>query len=159
MRQVVNVMQITLYQTNSEAARANKNISSIDTVNAVPTDDLDILAPVVVLDYNTAYLATNYIYIDLFKRFYFITDRAVTIGKRIVITCAVDALMSWVPYMGNNDITVTRSQAAGITKMPDNKLPIIPCEKEITSTVLRSNFFTKTDTNSYLLSVIGGDNT
>lgn len=152
-------MQITLYQTNSEAARADKSLSSIDTVNAVPTDDLDILAPVIVLDYNTAYLAANYVYIGLFQRFYYITDRAVTIGKRIIITCAVDPLMSWVSYMGNNDITVTRSQAAGITKMPDNKLPIIPCEKEITSTILRSSFFTKTDANSYLLSVIGGDNT
>lgn len=152
-------MQITLYQTNSEAARAEKNLSAIDTVNAVPTDDLDILAPVIVLNYDAAYLAANYVYIDLFKRFYYITDRAVTIGKRIVITCAVDVLMSWVQYMGNNDITVTRSQAAGITKMPDNKLPIIPCEKEITSTILSSSFFTKTDINSYLLSVIGGDNT
>lgn len=152
-------MQIILYQTNSEAARANKNLSLIDTVNAVPTDDIDILAPVVVLDYNAAYLSANYVYIGLFHRYYYITDRAVTIGKRIIITCAVDALMSWVPYMGNNDITVTRSQAAGITKMPDNKLPIIPCEKEITSTILNSSFFTKTDTNSYLLSVIGGDNT
>lgn len=152
-------MQIRLCQTNSEAARANKNLSTIDIVNAAPTDDLDILAPVIVLDYAAAYLAANYVYIDLFKRYYYITDRAVTIGKRIVITCAVDVLMSWVQYMGNNDITVTRSQATGITKMPDNKLPIIPCEKEITSTILRSSFFTKTDVNSYLLSVIGGDNT
>lgn len=150
-------MQIILYQTNSEAARANKNLSSIDTVNAVPTDDFDILAPVIVLDYKTAYLAANYVYIDMFKRYYYITDRAVTIGKRIVITCAVDPLMSWARYMDQNDITVTRSQAAGINSMPDNKLPIVPTEKEIASVKLNNSLFTKSENTSYLLAVIGGE--
>lgn len=150
-------MQITLYQTNSEAARANKNLSAIDTVNAVPTDDFDILAPVIVLDYDAAYLAANYVYIGLFQRFYYITDRAVTIGKRIVISCAVDVLMSWVQYMSENDITVTRSQAAGINSMPDNKLPIIPTEKDINSVKLKNSLFTKSENTSYLLAVIGGE--
>lgn len=150
-------MQITLYQTNSEAARANKNLSAIDTVNAVPTDDLDVLAPVIVLDYDVAYLAANYVYIGLFQRFYYITDRAVTIGKRLVISCAVDALMSWVQYMSENDITVTRSQAAGINSMPDNKLPIIPTEKDINSVKLKNSLFTKSENTSYLLAVIGGE--
>lgn len=153
-------MTITLYSNSSAPERAVKTITSVAAaVTATPTDDMSILSPVLILDYKAAYLRANYVYIDTFNRYYFITGRSVTVGKRIVISCSVDALTSWISGMSNNAITVTRNENIGINKMPDDKLPIIPNEKEITSTILSSSFFTKTDTNSYLLSVIGGDNT
>lgn len=160
MRQVVNVMKITLYNNISAAERAYKTVSTITggiNISITPTDDMSILSPTVILNYNTNFLNANYCYIDTFKRYYFITGRAVTVGKRIVISCSVDALSTWISGMTNNAITVTRNENIGINKMPDSKLPILPNVKEITSTILSSNFFTKTDANSYLLSVIGGE--
>lgn len=163
MQQVVNVMQITLYQNNSDNRTVDKQLQQImQPVNAIPTDDMSILYPVITLDYNAEYIEANYAYIPLFKRYYYITERTVTIGKRIIMSMAVDVRRSWIYHAGNCDVTVVRNEGIGKpTLYPDNKLPIYPNKKNITSIIMpeTSSSFTGDGDTCYLLTCIGGEPT
>ena len=156
-------MQITLYQNNSYNRTVNKQLQQImQPVNAIPTDDMSILYPVITLDYNTEYLKANYAYIPLFKRYYYITERTVTIGKRIIMSMAVDVRRSWIYHAGNCVVTVVRNEGIGKpTLYPDNKLPVYPNKKNITSIIMpeTSSSFTGDGDTCYLLTCIGGEPT
>lgn len=145
-----------------DICRNTDNVMTVNKTNTttiapnVPIDPLSIISqlnPVFVVDYNAAYLNANYIICSFLNRKYFCTVSVDTAG-RCVISCAVDYLSSF--NLSNCPVHVLRNEKVGINKIPDSKLPIIPNEKEIVSTILKSNFFTKTESNSYLLSVIGG---
>ena len=154
-------MNITLYKTSDDSRKAVKQLTQIgNTVSAVPTDDMSILNPVIILDYNSAYLAANYLYIPLFGRYYAITSRTVTIGKRIVINAAVDAVMSWYNSIKNCNITVTRNGGiGGPTMIPDEKLPVIPNKENVVTTIAsnpRFDTFPGLSYNNYVITTVNG---
>ena len=160
MHRVVNVMTIHLYKTNDDTRKAWKSLTALtgeNGIEAVPTTGMSKLSPVLILAYNSSYLEANYCYIPLFDRYYTIGTPDIDIGEKIVIPCSVDAVMSAYSSLGGQSINAVRSQSAGINIIPDSKLPILPNVKEVTSTILTSSLFDKSDTNSYLLAVIGDD--
>lgn len=144
-----------------------RNTDNVLTVNKthtttiapnVPIDPLSVISqlnPVFVVDYNAAYLNgnANYIICPFLGRKYFCTVSVDTAG-RCIISCSVDYMSSF--NLSKCPVHVIRNEKVGINKIPDSKLPINPIEKEITSTILQSNFFNKPYVNSYLLAVIGG---
>lgn len=160
MHRAVNVMTIHLYKTNDDSRKAYKSLTAITGltgVSAVPIAPLSKLSPVLVLNYDSTYLDANYVYIPLFDRYYTIGQPEIEPAKSITIPCSVDAVMSAYSSLTGQSITALRSQSAGINIIPDSKLPIVPNVKEVTSTILTSSLFDKSDTNSYLLAVIGDD--
>lgn len=156
-------MQITLYRNNSDSKVVDKQLQQVlQPVDAVPTDDMSILTPTVVLNYNSAYISANYAYIPLFKRFYYITGKSITIGKRIIISMEVDVRRSWIYNAGNCTVTATRNEGIGApTLYPDNKLPVHPNKRNITSIIMpeTSASFTGDGDYCYLLTCIGGEPT
>lgn len=160
MRQVVNVMNIVLMTVSNDQRKAVKAYTTVDTVDAVPTDNMSILQPVVNIKYDDKFLAANYMYIAKFGRYYKITGRDITIGKRIIITGFVDAVMSWYDNIKNCSITVTRNGGIGApTMIPDDKLPVIPNKENVVTTIAsnpRFNTLPGLSYNNYVITTVNG---
>lgn len=124
-----------------------------------PTAALDIISPTFIFDYSAAALACNYIYCSEFGRFYFVKNIAVDTAGRINITCAIDVLQTYSAAIKNCRATVIRTATGGKPTMyVDNKFPVYPSKKVVTST-------TSTETSGslnadggycYVLNTIGG---
>lgn len=154
-------MLIDLLLTSDNLIKAKKNFQTIENdVNATPTAPINILEPTVIVDYSENYLKANYIYIDLYKRYYKILEIISDIGKKIKFICTVDSVTSWIDYLQNCDITVVRNEGIGEpTKIPDNKLPVSPNEKKVTQVPVSDYNITNSHLDStgiYILQCIGG---
>ena len=88
----------TLYNCSDDPRKLSKTLpvdSKIVVSSITPTESCDILNPTFILNYDSAYTTKNYIVVDTpFNRSYFITDMKIDIGKKIVISCAVDVLQT-----------------------------------------------------------------
>lgn len=158
MRQEANIMNIQLLKTADDQRTAFKNCTQIGAdINAVPTDDMSELQPKIVINYDSTYLAANYVYIALFGKYYKIDKKSVTIGKKIVLECTIDAVMSFYNDILNCDITAVRNGGLGQpTKIQDTKFPVLPNEQELMQTVSTNVSLSNTAEYSYVITVIGG---
>lgn len=100
---------------------------------AAPNKTFDIydltsmLAPQIVIDYDTNVFGYNYCYVDLFERYFYITDIAVEAGRRMILTLGVDVLNTYKNAIKGADVTVVRSESIGHpTYIPDDQFPIYP---------------------------------
>lgn len=125
-----------LYNNADDPKVLGKSLSGGTPVNSiVPTEACDILNPTFILNYNPSYTTCNYIVVGApFNRSYFITDMKIDIGKKIVISCAVDVLETYKDSIKNCMACVTRNEGIGKpTYVPDDKLPIDPNQKYLKS--------------------------
>lgn len=126
----------TLYNNSDDPKVLSKTLSGGTPISSiVPTEACDILSPTFILNYNSAYTTCNYIVVGApFNRSYFITDMKIDIGKKIVISCAVDVLETYKDSIKDCMACVTRNEGIGKpTYVPDNKLPIDPNQKYLKS--------------------------
>lgn len=158
MLQVVSAMNIQLLKTTDDQRKAFKTCTNVGTVlNAVPTDDMSELQPKIVINYDSTYLAANYVYIALFDKYYKIDKKSVTIGKKIVLECTIDAVMSFYSDILNCDITAVRNGGLGQpTKIQDTKFPVLPNEQELMQTVATNSALKNNNEWCYVITVIGG---
>lgn len=158
MLQGVSVTNIQLLKTTDDQRTAFKNCTQIGTdITAAPTDDMSELQPKIIINYDSTYLAANYVYIDLFGKYYKIDKKSVTIGKKIILECTIDAVMSFYSDILNCDITAVRNGGLGQpTKIQDTKFPVLPNEQEIMQTVATNVSLSNTAEYSYVITVIGG---
>ena len=123
-----------LYNNADDPKTLNKDLTGYYEVNNIrPTKNCDILNPTFILNYDANYTECNYIVVEApFSRSYFITDMQIDIGKKIVISCAVDVLQTYKDSIKNCMACVTRNEGIGApTYVPDNKLPIDPNQREL----------------------------
>ena len=151
-------MNIQLLKTTDDQRKAFKTCTQIGAdITAIPTDDMSELQPKIVINYDSTYLAANYVYIDLFGKYYKIDKKAVTIGKKIVLECTIDAVMSFYNDILNCDITAVRNGGLGQpTKIQDTKFPVLPNEQELMQTVATNSALNNNNDWCYVITVIGG---
>lgn len=124
-------MTVNLYINNSDKKYVTKNITLLaSSIPCKPYESLDILAPDITIQYNTAYLSCNYVYIPDLSRYYY-AKISLEPGKIMKISCVVDVLMSFAAGIRNAPGMILRNESQP-TLVPDNKLPIDP-----------NNFFTQ----------------
>lgn len=125
---------IVLYYSYSDPKTVGKELVEGPTISCRPTESVDILNPSFVIDYNESYLNYNYLYCPLFQRYYFINDKVIDIGKKIVFNCNVDVLESFKIGILRSSGTITRaSSLSAPTDIPDEKFPVNPNIKEMLS--------------------------
>lgn len=102
-------MTIKFYNTNSDVKSVTKNLTYIDgTTVARNTADVDVINPVLIMKYKESYLTnSNYMYIEEFKRYYFITVTVMT-GGNVMIKGTVDVLMTADNAIRNNGACVVK---------------------------------------------------
>lgn len=152
-------MLIDLLLTKDNPIKAEKNFQIIESdINATPTAPIKELEPTVIVDYSEDYLKANYIYINLYNRYYKILEKVSDIGKKIKFICAVDSVTSWINSLQNCDITVLRNGGIGApTEIPDSKLPVKPSAEDIKQVVIVNESFNELiNSFPYVIQITGG---
>jgi hypothetical protein len=146
---------IDIGYTTENNLKVNKSYTTIlSGVQISPTSTISQENPVFVVDYDSRFLNANYIICSALGRKYFATISTDT-ANRMIITCSCDYLSSF--NLSSCPIQVTRNGGIGKpTKYPDNKYPIYPNIKDITS-ITRSNSILTANGGAYILTVIGGE--
>lgn len=119
-------MILSLYTNKSATNYLNKNIEQLGTSKSIDIyDNVNIINPVFIINYNTSFLNCNYCYVNELNRYYYV-DISLDSAKRMILNCAVDVLMSFKNDILNSDCTVIRSESIGKpTYIIDDKLPIM----------------------------------
>lgn len=147
---------LNLYQTNSDPRQVTKELSVVAAnIQIQPTATLDILNPMIIINYNESYLSANYCYCSLLNRYYYITSTSLEIGKRIILNCSIDVLHTYSNQIRSCTACVVRNEGIGKpTYIPDNQLPIVSGKYHITSQIFPNS---PVGTNrDFVLTTLGG---
>ena len=153
-------MTINLYNLTEDKKVLDKAPTSIATVDATPFEELSIITPKLIITYDETYINCNYIEIPIFNRFYYVEDKIINVGNRIIFNCKVDVLKSFKDDIKNANIVVVRNEGLGApTEIIDNQLPVSPNQKTVEQVTV--NDYNVTDskldsTGIYILQCIGG---
>lgn len=128
-------MKITLYNTTSENNRLNKNLTKIlDIENAkvMNTSNLLNLQIFIKRDLVSDFNKINYLYIDSYKRYYFV-DVTIENGF-LVLNCSIDVLMTYKNAILNLTATVTRNENLKNGYLEDKNYNIMAYENIVCKT-------------------------
>ena len=144
-----------LYSCSADPRTVDKTSSLTAIASSVPitpTAALDTMDPKIIIDYNPAYIAANYIQIPAFGKYYFAEPPTVEVGKRITFRCTEDVLMSLKDYIGAIPATVIRSESIGApTSIKDSKQPVDPHRVEYKSILFPKKFSLDPNNENFLL--------
>ena len=123
-------MTVTLYNCTSASNVLNKNMTKVqDNITATAKGIIDVDRPALLLDYNS--VDFNYMYIQEFSRFYYVTSRALMPGEHIMISGESDPLESF--KVGVRDLDVLAVRNEDITKWNkyiSDPLIVTVCKRE-----------------------------
>lgn len=102
-------MNITLYKNTSDNNVLNKKITSMGNRNVKLKSLTNIISPTLLLSGDISN-DINYIYINDWKRYYYITDKTSVNNGMYEIQCRVDVLMSHKNDILNSDALVIASE-------------------------------------------------
>lgn len=155
----------TLYKINSDPQVLMKIPTGAPPpnipVNSIrPTTNVDIINPTFELDYNSEYTKYNYIYVGSpFNRYYFIEDFKIDIGKKIIISCSVDVLQTYIEPIRQCSAQIIRTSKYSKTAdyLTDNVFPVSSWT-QVQNYEFSDNPFSTIDSlnGRYVLTVIGG---
>lgn len=111
-------MTVTLYQVSINPIVVDKSLGTGTDKTCTIKDTLDIINPVIELDYDATILSKNYMYISDLGRYYFIRNIEI-VNHVIVITGHVDVLKTYGAQIKASNVTATRSNY-GNKQLNDN---------------------------------------
>ncbi len=133
-------MTITLYTTGSPVNMVDKVLTTLATVTGTPTKDFNVSAPEFDLSYSSNALAANYMYVSELGKYYFLKPPVVRTDGIVTIRGDVDLLKTYSSGIKAAPATVVRSESAGLSDVPDSKLPINPNAVDIVSALSNKSF-------------------
>lgn len=164
-------VSVTLYKYTGDKYVLNKGYTSGNTSRLTPLandpltcalyEPFTLEEPALILTYNESYFRDcNYIYIDNFKRYYFVTARMSNAGGQMIFSCKSDVLTNAGADLLTIPLTVTRATTANgkPTLIRDTRLPLALSRNVKTYEFSESPFNTGTagDTDyNFVLNVAG----
>lgn len=113
-------MRITLYNNNSDANVMAKDIAQVAIfTDAFARDIFDVESPIFTIETNSDLSRANYVYVDSFKRYYFIAESRIIRTGLWELRCRVDVLMSFAPQIYALSGIVDRSAGLWDAYLPD----------------------------------------
>lgn len=89
-------MTIKLYTNTSDNNVVNKNLSLVAELTGTIRTETDIITPVLIIETTSANaIATNYIYIQEFNRYYYVQNVRILANNAFEFTLRVDVLKSF----------------------------------------------------------------
>ena len=111
-------MNVTFYKNNSSDNTITKNLTSTyGAIACTIKEPISVLNPVVILEYNNYIEKSNYMYIEEFDRYYYITDIKPLNGSRIQIIGRVDVLMSFKSSILSVPCIIDKQQNESVANM------------------------------------------
>lgn len=144
-------VHITTYNNESDQNTLNKTLTqiSINLINAVLKDDTDLINPTLILS-NNVLQNFNYVHIQEFDRYYYVTTRAYA-QQRYYVTLAVDVLMSNKDAIEDLTVIAERSSKSFNLYQVDNEVP-----KTANNTIATQRFSNGFGGQSFILATTSG---
>lgn len=105
-------------------------------------------------------LDINYIYIPLYKRYYYVDKYEITANNMTRLYCSVDSLMSYKDYINNLYCNIIRQENIQSTYIIDNNLPIYSNKSteciKLNSSDLNLSTSANENTFNFVINVAGG---
>lgn len=113
-------MKILFYSISEEKRKLNKILGTSIELNGNLVGDTSLVSPTIEVGFNSNLSVCNYVYIQAFRRYYFITDITLK-NKVMIIKLHCDVLMSFKNDILNSKATVIRTNT-GNSYIPDNMI-------------------------------------
>lgn len=157
------VVTITIYNVSDAPNVADKTLESGTTVTGVqPCEPCDFLNPSFIMNKSSAVLSGNYIDCVIegnpLQRKYFITDKQLITGGRVLVSCTVDVLTTYASSIKACNGTILRAESPKSKAMHDSKYPLVPrmFVKNILYKKTPFSYVSGNGNYNYLLTVVGG---
>lgn len=116
---------IVLQKNKSEKNAVDKKLENITTMTGTLRGECSIIDPVIVAEAKMSDVTRcNYMYIDRFDRYYFVTDITSVRTGVVQFTCHVDVLMSFKKGILKNKAIIKRQQSTYNLYLNDGSLKI-----------------------------------
>lgn len=146
-------MTLTLMNNHDDSKKVRKNVTVVTTRECSVYGDCSLLAPTMILKYDSILSSCNYAYIEEFGRYYFMGSPVFMAGGRCLIYLTVDPLMSHSSDIEAIYCNIVRCEQSEISMIPDSDLMTIGNNIEVLDF---SEEFTESAQHSYVLAVLGG---
>lgn len=151
-------MTLTIYNVSDAPNVVSKSLANGVTITAQPVEPCDFLNPSFIINKSSAITDGNYIVAGApLNRSYFITDKSLITGNRVLVQCAVDVLTTYANGIKSCIGTVLRAEHPKSKQIHDSKYPLV-ADMQTTSTLFEQTPFTAANGANYLLTVVGGGN-
>ena len=101
---------ITLMNNTDELNKINKTPATVMTLTGTLRDQTDIIDPEIMIEYDGVLTNVNYMYIQVFNRYYFIQKIESVRNKLWKITAHCDVLKTYAEGILNTECVVARSE-------------------------------------------------
>ena len=119
---------VSFYNFTGDEREINKEIgNSLTTATVYLSENCSISNPDFTLPYDASYMTNyNYCYISDWGRYYYISNWETERGGKMRAYLIIDPLYTFRNDILKSDVTVIRSESAGMTHIVDNKYPLFP---------------------------------
>lgn len=148
-----SVANVTLYRNHSETYRADKVLTDPHQFQIALKADVDILNPIILLESNINLSGFNYMYIDVFERYYNVTIQVLP-GNLYQITANVDVLTTYKSDMRRTTAVIDKQENENFASKYLNDGSWVCTSRENTQIVKFKQGFSNTP--EYILVTCGG---
>ena len=141
----------TLYMNNSDARYLEKSLTKIADVPIILKDNTSIATPEIILSNNNFDSRCNYIFIDIFNRYYTITNTTYS-QQRYILSLKRDSKTSFINQLKNCDCIANRSSNKYNSYINDNRYSAL----QYSNPVLKKFDGSFNKKLSYILTIAGG---
>ena len=113
----------TLAKENNSTKRINVSgdtTTGFTNLDVQLKDNVSLHAPIIMINDSSYNPEWNYVYIDIWKRFYFIRESTITTGMIWEVQLVEDVLATWKPQIAASSCYVSRSASNGSDYLPDS---------------------------------------
>lgn len=117
-------MKVIFYKCTDDRKKVlKKNKTEIITKECDIKEPCTLLQPQLLVSYSKVLLEANYIYIEDFKRYYFIENSTLETGGCLLFSCEADDLTNWQSYFKNKKFYIERQEQKNSSLIVDNLAP------------------------------------
>lgn len=123
-------MEIKLCNTSDPKEKLNKTVTEGITLNCVLKENTSIIDPVLIIESTQPVYDYNYVYIPMFRRYYYRADIRSIGHNRWEVTAHVDVLKTYYEFIISNSAIMEGTEKLQINKyLPDDNVFITNCKR------------------------------
>lgn len=146
-------MQLKLFKNLSEKNKIGKTLVEEINMSGVLHGESSVISPTILINATKSIAEYNYMYINEFKRYYFITNIIAVRNGLFRVEAHVDVLESFEAPIKALNVIIDRQEKASFNKYLDSVEWVTTC-KQFTNVLSFPNGFN--DNGEYILLVAGG---
>lgn len=122
-------MDIITYKVTDNAHMIPKHMSAYSSITGTVRGRVSVEAPYIIIERNH-FLDFNYIYIQEFKRYYYVTDQVPETNEMLGLVCKCDVLQSFYTQFVNCPMIAARSSSAYNSYIKDDNRKFLAYTKQ-----------------------------